>query len=253
MERTNASVYNNEELPLWAYKEGLDAEEDYLISKYIPAAKKESKIVEAGCGSARILLEMHKKGYKNLYGFDLADRLMEYGKKRAMQYNCDMQLSKQSAVSLNYPPDYFDFVIYLQQILSFVETDEGRKKAISECYRILKKDGLGLLSFLWWDGRAYNIPIAILNSLASLLRKGDINCFKKFRYLPWLRWGGKTNLKWLIEDQPHTYWFKADEAVSSLTAAGFTIVEVTSTRTLREGRTEGLGKGGWLYIVVQKK
>lgn len=253
MERTNVSIYNNEELSHWTFREGLDIAENYLISKYITGAKKESKIVDAGCGGGRILLELYKRGFKNLYGFDLAEKILESARRRTEWCDCDIKFSKQDAASLNYPTEYFDFAIYLQQILSHIDTKEDRKKAVDECYRILKKDGFGILSFLWWDGRVYNIPIAILNSFAVLLRKGDINCFKKFRYLPWLRLGGKINLKWIIEDQPHTYWFKADEAISLLTAAGFNIVEVTSSRTLREGQTEGLRKGGGLYIVVQKK
>jgi SAM-dependent methyltransferase len=252
MQKTNIDIYNNEELHIWAHKENLGFNENFLISKYFLNADKRSKIVEAGCGDARILIELHKRGFKNLYGFDPAEQLLKFAETKVKQLNLNITLSRQNAVSLDYPDGFFDFAIYFQQIMSFIESDDDRQKAANECYRILKTGGRGIFSFLWWEGRAFNPVLAILNALSRLLLKGDANAFKKFRHLPWLRLGGKINLKWPIKEQPSIYWFKTDEVVSLLTAPGFKILEISSSRMIKKGKTGELQKGGGLYVIVEK-
>jgi SAM-dependent methyltransferase len=252
MGKTNVDIYNNEELHYCISIKSLTFEESCLISKYIPGKNKESRIVEAGCGEGRILFELQKKGFGNLYGFDAAAEPLKFAGKKAEQLNAGITFSNQNAVSLDYPDGFFDYAIYLQQIMSFIENADDRQKAVNECYRILKTGGRGIFSFLWWEGRAFNPVLAILNALSRLLLKGDANAFKKFRLLPWLRLGGKINLKWLIKEQPRTYWFKTDEVVSLFTAPGFKILEISSGSMIKKGKTGKLQKGGGLYVVVEK-
>ena len=252
MEKPNIDLFNNEELSKWSCIEKLNAGEDYLISKFFLTESKESKIVEAGCGGGRILLDLQKRGFKNLYGFDLAGHLLKSAEEKIKQLNLNIALSKQNAVSLDYPDGFFDYAIYLQQIMSFIESSDDRKRAINECYRILKAGGRGIFSFLWWKGRAINFPLAILKVLSRLALKGDTKALKNFRNLPWLRLGGKTNLKWLIKEQPCAYWFRTDEVTALLTAPGFKILELISDRMIEEGKNGELKNGGGLYVVVEK-
>jgi len=51
-----------------------------LFDKY--GVDKEDDILEIGCGNGRILINLAKRGYKNLYGVDISNILIEDALKR---------------------------------------------------------------------------------------------------------------------------------------------------------------------------
>ncbi len=97
------------------------------------------KILDLGCGTGRHTLYLLKNGFK-VYGCDASESALKIAKeivKNVKFKKCDM-------ISLPYEDNYFDgilchFVIQHGKI-------EQIKKAISEIYRVLKKDGILYLS-----------------------------------------------------------------------------------------------------------
>ncbi|PIZ82260.1 MAG: class I SAM-dependent methyltransferase, partial [Parcubacteria group bacterium CG_4_10_14_0_2_um_filter_41_6] len=81
---------------------------------------KNYKILEAGCGGGRIIYELKKMGYINLSGFDVVKNLINAAEKKQESEKI-INFSLQNAVNLNYPNNNFDFLIYLQQIICFIE------------------------------------------------------------------------------------------------------------------------------------
>ena len=97
------------------------------------------KILDLGCGTGRHALYLLKQGFK-VYGCDASESALKIAKeiiKNVEFKKCDM-------TSLPYEDNYFDgilchFVIQHGKI-------EQIKKAISEIYRVLRKDGILYLS-----------------------------------------------------------------------------------------------------------
>ena len=97
------------------------------------------KILDLGCGTGRHTIYLLKNGFK-VYGCDASESALKIAKeiiKNVEFKKCDM-------TSLPYKNNYFDgvlchFVIQHGKI-------EQIKKAISEIYRVLRKDGILYLS-----------------------------------------------------------------------------------------------------------
>jgi len=249
MKITNKDVYNKEEFERWIHRRDLIPAERYLLEKYLN--NKDSSILEAGCGAGRIIFELYKMGYRNLHGFDIAENLLNEAIMRKKREGKTVSFSLQNASNLNYPNEFFDYAIYLQQIMSLVEDYEERNKAVVEAYRILKPKGLCFFSFLSFDDRSYNYLLASFIFLIRNLRfEKEVN--SKFRLLPWLKRGGNFNLKLWKQSEPLVYWFKTEEALLLLTKGGFKIVQFFTSKMLMEKNLKTYKRGGAFYVVVQK-
>ena len=235
----NHGVYANEELESWIDRSGLIEQEKYLISKYL---QNRGKLIEAGTGGGRIALEIDKE-YDSLeiMAFDFVGEMIENAKIKSDKINFEVA----DASDLSFLKDEsFDFAIYLQQIVSLVPYPLITL-VLSEAFRILKKDGLIIFSFLYFEGRAINPFLSfIINT---------IRVFRGERYqqgsLPWLKLSGKPNYKLFRRNQAMTYWFKKEEIIKILENTGFKIIEVTTSRQIQKRLS---GADGMLYIVCKK-
>ncbi len=107
-------------------------------------------------------------------------------------------------------------------------------KVLDESYRILKKDGVILFSFLYYHGRKIN---PLLNFIVNMIRSARGEVWERQR-LPWLKLGGKVNMRLFNKDQATIYWFEEDEIKTILENIGFKILEVK--------------KDNMLYVVCRK-
>lgn len=250
----NKELYSDLEFDTWLNIEKLYPEEKYLIQKYlIPNLK----TVEAGTNGGRILFRMQELGFSSLAGFDYIPKLIDRAIERDPNRTINFQV--QDAIDLAYLDSSFDQIIYLQQIICLIESQEDRLKAIQESYRILKPGGIGLFSVLSFESRnskmLYSIYFAYLKTLRKMRGDG-----RSVQYLPWLKLGGKFNISSIIDRSPYTYWYRVTEIYQLLKSVGFEIVSIgsdaqISTENLKLTDLELMNEeiSGMLYIVVRKQ
>ncbi len=119
-----------------------------LINKNI---RQEDKVLEIGCGSGNILKFINSK---NIYGLDISPKMIEFCKKTMP--TGDFTIG--DAENLPYKDDFFDKVI-ISEVLYYLPDLE---KAIKEANRVLKKDGLLLITSL---NKKYNFVKTLVNVL----------------------------------------------------------------------------------------
>lgn len=221
-------VYSTVEFDNWAYREGLQPNEKYLLEKYLD---KKGKTVEAGTGGGRLLLEMQNLGFTSLYGFDYLPELIEVAKQRDTSHTIAFEV--QDATNLNYKDCCFDQAIYMQQVMCMIDDDLGRLKALKEAYRILKVGGVAIFSFLNFDVRIKSTMYHSYLGYLSFLRK-VLKSNRSIQYIPWLRLDGKPNFYSLIDRGPYIYWYKLQEAYQDLKQADFEVVAIGSAHQVRQ-------------------
>ena len=239
----NKELYSKELFKAWSQKQGLLAPEEYLINKYL--LNKEGKIIESGTGGGRIIFEIEKLGFKKMEAFDYVQNMIEYCniKKANIDSKIDFNLADATNLS-RYKSNDFDYLIYLQQVLCFIENDLF-DRSLKEAYRIGNKNSVYIFSFLNWESKIYNPLLSWIVNLFRIIRNE-----KKSKYqLPWLILDGKFNWKLLNPNQPQNLWFKKDTISKILIENNFTIIESKS-----EGEILGNNnsKRGHLYFVCKK-
>ncbi|MBI2672554.1 methyltransferase domain-containing protein [Candidatus Woesearchaeota archaeon] len=117
-----------------------------LIKKHI---KKNDKILEIGCGSGNLLRFIE---CDNIYGLDISSNMVKEAKKSVPNGN----FIAGDAENLPYENNLFDKVI-ISEVLYYLPDME---KAISEAKRVLKKDGVILITTL---NKKYNFVKTLVN------------------------------------------------------------------------------------------
>lgn len=199
--------------------------EMYLCKKYLD--KDVKTIIEAGTGSGRIAFCVEKMGDYNIHAFDYVDKFIENANISKENMNSEVEFSVADATNLcNYKDEYYDFGIYLQQVLSFVPREQINQ-AVSEMAKKMKKGGHVICTVLNYSGRRYN---KILSLLLQILRffRGEKKTYKE---LPWLKNRGKINKRIFRKGEATVYWFDKKEVVELFRKNGF---EVLECRTLGE-------------------
>lgn len=102
-----------------------------IFSKYFPA---QGKILEAGCGLGKYVIYYRKKGYQ-IEGVDFAKEAIN----RIKAYDPDFPVRVEDLRNLSYPDEYFQ-LYYSGGVLEHFE--DGPRIVLGEAYRILKKDGI---------------------------------------------------------------------------------------------------------------
>lgn len=248
----NKEVYSTVEFDSWASGKYLHPEEKYLIEKYLD---KEGKTLEAGTAGGRILLELNKLGFESLHGFDYITEFIEQARQKDTSHSITFEV--QDATSLNYEDSYFDQAIYLEQIISSIDDEVGRLKAVKEAHRILKSGGTALFSFLSFDVRSKSaVYLPYLMYLRFYRKLRGLN--RSIQYLPWLKLGGKFNFSSFLDAEPYVYWYKLQEVDQILREAGFAVVAIGSAYQINQGRMHELETlvneplEGMIYFVCKK-
>ena len=216
----NKDLYSEQLFKVWTEKNDLLPIESYFIKKYL--SNIEGKVIEAGTGGGRIIFEIEKLGFSKLEAFDYVENMIAFCKKKKNKLNSAINFKTNDATNLiSYNNKEFDYLIYLQQVLCFVDKDL-LPKALKEAHRIGKKNSTYIFSFLNWHSKFYN---PILSFLVNFFRglRNEKTCKYK---LPWLIIDGKFNWKFLNKNQPQNIWFKENEIITILENNGFSILEV---------------------------
>jgi ubiquinone/menaquinone biosynthesis C-methylase UbiE len=249
----NKTVFSTVEFDSWAHRTRLIPAEKFLIENYLV---KRGKTLEAGTAGGKILFEMKAMGFDSLHGFDFVPEFIEQARKKDVNHEISFEVG--DAVSLKYEDSSFDQLIYLQQIISFIEGEEPRLRALQEAYRILKTGGVAVFSFLSFDIRVtsplYYSYVTYLRCL-RMLRRSSLS----IHHLPWLKLGGTPNIGSLFDKGPYGYWYSLSEIHQLLNHVGFKVTALGSTRQIDQGVMKdsyddlvGEQLAGMLYIVCTK-
>lgn len=129
-------MYNEEYRKMYQVEEALwwyQSLHEIVISKLAQLIKPHSHILDAGCGTGKMMEKLIKTGYK-VDGFDLSPRAISFCKKRGID-----SVKKASIVAIPYPDNTYDAVVMLD-VLPFIELSDV-PRAITELHRVLKKRG----------------------------------------------------------------------------------------------------------------
>jgi ubiquinone/menaquinone biosynthesis C-methylase UbiE len=104
--------------------------------------KKEDIILDLGCGSGNILIDLSKK-VKIAYGADISSNALNFISKRIEKENIkNIKLVKIESQELPFENSFFDKIIATE----LIEHLEDPSYLIKECFRILKLNGLLILT-----------------------------------------------------------------------------------------------------------
>ncbi len=235
----NKELYSDGLFKVWAEKNDLLPIEEYFIKKYLQ--NKNGKIIEAGTGGGRIIFEIEKLGFTKLEAFDYVENMINFCIKKKELLKSSVNFKTADATNLvNYTNSDFDYLIYLQQVLCFIDK-ESLPKALKEAHRIGNSNSVYLFSFLNWDSKFYNPILSLLVNFFRFIRFEKISK----QNLPWLIIGDKFNWKFLNKNQPQNVWFKEKDIVNILETNNFSILEVKS-------KVNNSDKAGQIHIACKK-
>lgn len=103
--------------------------------------KEDDKILDLCCGQGRHLIELSKRGFKNLYGLDRSSYLIRKAKATALKETTYILCKEGDARKINYPVDFFDVVMILGNSFGYFESKQDDLKVLKEVRRVLKPYG----------------------------------------------------------------------------------------------------------------
>jgi len=160
----------------------IDKKQKDALFRSLKGLQKDSKILEAGCGTGRFLEFLENKGYKNLHGIDQAEEMLKIASKKS-----HAMLERGDIYHLPFKKNSFD-AVYSVRVLFHLEKPE---KAINEMLRvgkivifdIVNKDSLSYIASNLYKKMCGKKPSGLSTKSFKI---GDIeNGFKnKFEIIP---------------------------------------------------------------------
>lgn len=106
--------------------------------------KIQGKILEIGCGNARNLIPLAQKNIE-CHGVDFSQKMITKAESYTKKHNVKIYLKKADMRKLPYKNEYFNYVLHIAS-LHHLESEQELLQALNEAKRILKKNGLILLT-----------------------------------------------------------------------------------------------------------
>ncbi len=202
----------------------------HLIEKYFP---KSGEIIDIGSGPGRYSLELLKRGYEvslldlSKNELDIAKRKIEEANLTAENYYC------KSALELEFLADEsFDGLLLMGPLYHLHSTEE-RSKVLSDSYRILKKNGVALISYI----NTWGVLKASVGEFPDSFK--DIEHFDRYR---------DGDLKFSPEESfTSTYFTTPPLALDEIRKAGFEIVSYAGAESFLSGLSIQM-KNLYLYM-----
>ncbi|MGC9031635.1 MAG: class I SAM-dependent methyltransferase [Minisyncoccia bacterium] len=138
-----------------------------LILKYL---KEKDKVLDLGSGAGQYFPIFQKKKVE-YFGLDFSEKLVEIAKKRYPK----AKFFVGDALNLPFSDNFFDKVAAIA-ILHHIPSDELRNRFLQEIYRVLKKEGILILTCWYLYKKPQKFAILKYNLLKLLkLSKLDFN------------------------------------------------------------------------------
>ncbi len=113
--------------------------EQYIINKFV---HKNSKILEIGCGTGRICINLAKDLYKNIIAIDIAKNMIKRTRKNMREQNVLFPTYTMSASRLKVLNMKFDAILFMYNGFCDIPQKSNREKTLKVIYDCLKKGGL---------------------------------------------------------------------------------------------------------------
>lgn len=140
MEKEKQDLIWNQIASTWnKYKKEQFGDKTGILKRFI--TKKDSKVLDLGCGSGRNFFKF--KG--TIYGIDFSDEMLKFAKENAEKLGITVVLKKSQACKLDFPRNYFDKALFIAT-LHCIDTKLKRKKAVKELFRVLKPGGRAIIT-----------------------------------------------------------------------------------------------------------
>lgn len=177
-------------------------------------ADKKGKVLDLGCGSGRNIIPNENIEY---YGVDFSEEMLKIAEKdtnekkaKAIFFQADIGKEK-----LPFSGNFFDAAIFIST-LHCIETKEQRKYALTELFRVMKKDAVAMIS-VW--------------------KRGVNGLYGKEGMLNWKKDG--------INHARYYYFYDEKELKDLLKAVGFKILEAKQSNTPHSNKN--------IVVYAQKK
>lgn len=195
------------------------------LSTFRDYVKDGDEILDIGCGNGR-LLELLKGKNIEYIGVDNSERLIDIAKRR---YPTKKFLVADT-LNLPFPNDYFD-KIFLIAVLHNIPSKELRFETLQEARRVLKSEGLLILT-VWDIWRKKTVILILKHLFLKLIGKSQLD-FKDV-FVPW---GKKV--------RRYYHYFTKRELINLVEREGFKIKKfgVAKNET---------GKRSNIYLIAEK-
>lgn len=217
----NKNCYNASAEKFSGRRQDVWNEMEFLFRDFL---KKDDKTLDLGCGNGRFF-ELIKKLGADYTGIDNSKKLIEIAKRKYPETNFLIG----DALNLPFPKNHFDKICAIA-LLHHIPSKELRKQALAEVWRVLKKDGIFILTVwnLWKNPRAKKL----IFKFAFLKIFGGVKLdFKDILML------------WHGADDCYFHFFTARELRKLTNAAGFNIIKSGEIK---------VGNNSNLYLVCGK-
>ena len=101
----------------------------------------DASVLDLACGQGRHVLELARRGFKNLYGMDRSHYLIRKAKQTCATEKLSINFREGDARKLPYTNDTFDVVMILGNSFGYFESIEDDEKILKEIFRVLKPYG----------------------------------------------------------------------------------------------------------------
>jgi len=105
---------------------------------------KGKKVLDAGCGTGIVTRKLVKEGW-DCIGVDFSEEMLKEARKKAEAKGLSIDFKKVSVLDMSLFPDKSFDIIMLNGVLPYIN-EEDEEEAYKECYRLLKKGGILIVS-----------------------------------------------------------------------------------------------------------
>ena len=123
-------------------------------NRYVEVPKPPAKLLDHGFGSGNNLVFFATKGY-DCYGLEIAKDLIRVANEKFEKLNLKVDLKEIIEDSFDYEENFFNIIVSWNAI-HYLGTREKVMKVIDEFFRILKPNGVLILSTLHPDNALFN-------------------------------------------------------------------------------------------------
>ncbi len=133
------SLYLKTDADLLDDMEVTKKETDLIVS--ILGIDSEDSVLDLCCGQGRHVLELARRGFSNVEGYDRSQYLIRKARTRAQKENLQVRFREGDARKLPYPSDTFSVVTILGNSFGYFDSTLQDRKVLEEVFRVLKPGG----------------------------------------------------------------------------------------------------------------